>query len=116
MAIKVISRKIINLFKFFENPTNFLHLRKKKISLEMYESLSKQWLKDLNVQTILDIGSNTGHFALAINEIFPSAKIYSFEPLPECFEELKEKVKDISNATVYNTALGNQSGKINLQA
>ena len=112
MAIKVVGRKIISLFKFFENPMEFLRLRKKKISVEVYESLAKQWLKDLNIQTILDIGSNTGHFALAINEIFPAAKIYSFEPLPECFEELKEKVKSISNATVYNTALGNQSGKL----
>src|SRR2546421_11897610 len=37
--------------------------------------------------TVLDIGASHGQFAREILRAFPDANIYSFEPIPECYEE-----------------------------
>jgi FkbM family methyltransferase len=104
-------QKVITITRLLEKP-KLIALRNKKINLEIYESLDQPWIHDLKIATILDIGANTGHFALAINALLPEAKVYSFEPLPECFEELQTKVKHIPNIQVSNIALGNYSGSL----
>src|SRR3954471_152315 len=38
--------------------------------------------------TVLDIGASHGQFAGDALRAFPGVKIYSFEPIPECYEEL----------------------------
>ncbi|MFM8395777.1 MAG: FkbM family methyltransferase, partial [Acidobacteriota bacterium] len=40
--------------------------------------------------TVIDIGGSHGQFVSEALRAFPAAKIYSFEPLPECFEELQQ--------------------------
>ncbi|MDT7542560.1 MAG: hypothetical protein QOE33_2464 [Acidobacteriota bacterium] len=39
--------------------------------------------------TVLDIGGNHGQFAKEMFRVFPGATVYSFEPLPECYAELR---------------------------
>lgn len=39
-------------------------------------------------QTVLDIGGSHGQFALEALRAFPGVNVYSFEPLPECYDEL----------------------------
>jgi FkbM family methyltransferase len=63
-------------------------------------------------KTILDVGANVGQFALAANFHFPSANIYSFEPLPNEFSELLRNTNRKTRIKVYNCALGSQSGKL----
>lgn len=60
--------------------------------------------------TILDIGANTGQFAKIIREILPTAKIYSFEPLPDCYEQLKLNAQRLQPHETFPFALGNQDG------
>jgi FkbM family methyltransferase len=38
--------------------------------------------------TIIDIGANAGFFTLFAASVFPKASIYSFEPVPENFQQL----------------------------
>jgi hypothetical protein len=64
-------------------------LRRRGIDYEHYRNLRRPWLLDAGIKTILDIGANTGQFARLAHEVFPGASIYSFEPLPDCFETLK---------------------------
>lgn len=45
-------------------------------------------IRNLPINTIIDIGANTGQFAKEISKIFPKAKIFCFEPLPDAFKEL----------------------------
>ena len=40
-----------------------------------------KWIQDMNIKTILDIGANVGQSALRLHELFPTAKINSFDPL-----------------------------------
>lgn len=39
-------------------------------------------------KTVLDIGGNVGQFAEEVFRAFPGVPVYSFEPIPECFEQL----------------------------
>jgi FkbM family methyltransferase len=63
-------------------------------------------------ETILDVGANAGQFALAAALHFPEAKIYSFEPLPDVFNQLLENTRMKHNIKAFNCALGNRNGRI----
>jgi len=63
-------------------------------------------------ETILDVGANVGQFALAAVLHFPEAKIYSFEPLPDVFEELQANTRRKPNIKSFNLALGTHNGRI----
>jgi FkbM family methyltransferase len=75
------------------------------------------WLQNRGIKTVLDIGANTGQFANRVNEILPSVKIISFEPIKKCFDELLINTKSI-NVTAFNIALGqeNTQQEINISA
>jgi FkbM family methyltransferase len=107
-------QKAINAIRLLEKP-KFIALRNKKINIDIYETLDQPWIHDLQIITVLDIGANTGQFALALNAVLPNSKIYSFEPIPECFEVLQKSIQGISNMQAFNTAIGNQSGKLSFE-
>ena len=50
----------------------------------------------LNPKIIFDIGGNIGITTVYLASIFPDAKIYTFEPLPENFEILKKISKNMT--------------------
>jgi len=66
------------------------------------------WLKSHNIKTIIDIGANEGQYALFINQIFPYAKIHSFEPIRSAYKILVKNTKAI-NIETYNMALGEKT-------
>ncbi len=57
-------------------------------------------------QTVIDVGANVGQFAIAAAKHFPSAWIYSFEPIPETLDQLRANLKTIRNVTIFPFALG----------
>jgi FkbM family methyltransferase len=64
---------------------------------------------DASIQTVLDVGANTGQFATAaIHEILPEATIYSFEPLRECYDLLVKNMSYVSKFRAFNFALGSE--------
>ncbi len=62
------------------------------------------WLKDFKFKTILDIGANEGQFADKMHLLFPDTMIYSFEPIPEAFEQLDKNFRDIKQVKGINLA------------
>jgi FkbM family methyltransferase len=70
-----------------------------------------RWLENLNIKTILDIGANQGQFAKYIHRIIPQAKIYSFEPLQDCFKELILNLTELPHSKGFNLALGDVTGE-----
>ncbi len=88
---------------------NLCGLDVKKIRFKPY-----QWLQDKNINTILDIGANTGQFAKQFNKLLPDAKIYSFEPLEICYNKLMENMGDVSQFQAFNIALGDINGETNI--
>ncbi|MBC8306713.1 MAG: FkbM family methyltransferase [Pelagibacterales bacterium] len=69
-----------------------------------------------NGDTFVDVGSNIGLVTLtAAVKAGPSGKVYSIEPHPAIFLNLKGNIQlnSFDNIHTFNTALGNQKGKIN---
>lgn len=65
-----------------------------------------KWLQKIGINTVLDVGANNGKFANDINKILPEAKIFSFEPLHDVYEQLVENTKHINRIKCFNFALG----------
>jgi FkbM family methyltransferase len=72
-------------------------------------------LRGLPFRTIIDVGANTGQFAREISTIFPNARLYCFEPLPETFSILSawsEKQKE--SIVPYNLAIGDKECNVEI--
>ena len=67
------------------------------------------WLKELCIKTVLDIGANTGQFATKIRDILPEAFIYSFEPLRDAHALLLSEMGTDPAFKAFNFALGDES-------
>lgn len=72
------------------------------------------FLKNIKIETILDIGANEGQFVAEILNIFPQAEVHSFEPLTDCFQKLESRFKGNKNVHTYNFALGEQTGEVTI--
>jgi FkbM family methyltransferase len=59
------------------------------------------------------VGANEGQYARLTREIFPDAQIFSFEPLPECYERLSAALPDDKKFACFNIGVG--SGESVLQ-
>jgi FkbM family methyltransferase len=71
-----------------------------------------KWLLDLNIRTVLDIGANVGQFAGDVSRLMPQARLYSFEPLPDCYQELVRSGAGRAHFTAFNVALGEAPGEV----
>lgn len=87
-------------------------LERQGIRYEHYRSLRKPWLLEMNIRTVLDIGANTGQFARLIHAALPEAAIISFEPLPDCYEILRQALPAESGFQALNCAIGDQDGEL----
>jgi FkbM family methyltransferase len=87
-------------------------LKRKGIKYEHYRDLNKPWLTNYGINTVLDIGANVGDFAKLAREVFPQAAIYSFEPLPDCFAQLKSSLPGDTNFFPIETGVGRQDATL----
>lgn len=72
-------------------------------------------LRNAPIKTVIDIGANRGQFAKYISHIFPSAKIFCFEPLPGPYAELGKWAKNQKGrVSTINAALGQKNGEIKM--
>jgi len=129
-TIKSILRKIyrfgIFLIDFLENPAKY-HPRWRGDNSERYwfhpssfhvidqhdlKTLNQPWLTSLGIGTVLDIGANAGVWSRTVHEVFPTARIYAFEPLDDCFGVLQQRMKGIPRFQAFNVALGDSSRAI----
>jgi len=72
------------------------------------------WLRNLNINTVIDIGANTGQFARLIHHLVPQSDIYSFEPLASCFEELQREMGRVKQFRALKYALGEEDGEVDM--
>lgn len=76
-----------------------------------HHETGRDWLKNLRIQTVLDIGANTGQFAAMIRGILPDSSIYSFEPLPDAYASLLSEMGPEPRFKAFNFALGDEDAK-----
>lgn len=87
-------KKIFSLFN--------LEINRRPIS----EIKKRQWIRDANFKTILDIGANQGYFAKEMRALLPNAQIHCFEPLPDCFKALVQHTQTDHFIAVHNIGFG----------
>ena len=64
----------------------------------------------------MDVGANSGQFALMIHTILPEASIYSFEPLERCFRSLQQNAENIKDMHCFRFALGDTNTRMVMHA
>jgi FkbM family methyltransferase len=66
--------------------------------------------------TIIDIGANAGYFTLFAASAFPQAKLFSFEPVPVNYAQLKHHrdLNDTRKISCFPLAVAGHSGEIKL--
>ncbi len=67
--------------------------------------------EDAEPKCIMDIGANIGIISVVLANLYPDAKIFSFEPDKDNFEILKKNTENYKNVTIYNAALSNYEGE-----
>jgi FkbM family methyltransferase len=65
-------------------------------------------------KTVLDVGASHGQFANDALRVFPGITIYSFEPIPECYEELIALAKEQPTVHPINLAISDHEGEQDL--
>lgn len=92
-----------------------MNLIKKIFARETEERgvVSKKYIsKFLNEDAIIvEAGAHTGVDTVEMAQMWPKSTIYAFEPIPELFNQLKEKTQAYSNVKCFQLALGNKTGK-----
>jgi FkbM family methyltransferase len=69
-------------------------------------------LGDLRVQTVFDVGANSGQFASWLKPRIPDAEFHCFEPTPQAFELLSRWASTQSGVHAVGRALGEQPGEV----
>jgi FkbM family methyltransferase len=110
-----ITRTIKTFAYLLENPRLFI-LRQQGGDISTFIALNQPWLHDLMIATVIDIGANKGQFALTIHALFPEASIYSFEPLPDCYQKMLHRLQGVKNFSAYNIGIGDSSDELTFQA
>lgn len=78
-----------------------------------HDFISKHnWILKYKFETIIDIGANKGQFAARFRVLFPEAWIYSYEPIPEVYDELCKRFELDTKFKAFNIGLGKQAGTI----
>ncbi len=85
------------------------YLNKKGYQIIKTSSNKQHWLQKLNIQTIIDVGANEGQFIKYINTILLNKKIYAFEPIKACYDQLVKNTQSL-NIKIFNCGLSDQNG------
>ena len=84
---------------------------KEKIKYRLNKPLRrrKKLLHHFGITKILDVGANTGQYALELRKINFEGDIISFEPIISVFKELKNNLSNDTKFTPKNFALGDKN-------
>jgi FkbM family methyltransferase len=108
------SSVLVSASNYVKHPDLF-DLRRKGVTASQYLRYAQKWMRQLNPQTIFDIGANTGQSAIALNALYPDADVYSFEPIPDCYASLVARTKSFSKIHPFNIGLGDSIGDLDFE-
>ena len=63
---------------------------------------------------ILDIGGHIGIASVYLATLFPTAKIFTFEPVPDNFAILQKNISEYPNIRAFPIALGKKDGAVEI--
>lgn len=112
--VKFIARTTkIDLLRIAYRENGIMNSHSMEASGEIFftQSFLKSKIKNSN-PTFLDVGGNKGDYSALLNQAFPQAKIYTFEPNPNTFEVLKKRLE--GKVELVNKGVGNKNGELEL--
>lgn len=97
-------------YQFYASRFNISNLRSSKVEADFVHFLDLLPAGKL----ILDVGANFGVMTVALAK--KAEKVYSFEPIPENARVVKRLLKyyNLKNVTLFECAVGNQSGELKM--
>ncbi|MDB5280368.1 MAG: methyltransferase FkbM family [Ferruginibacter sp.] len=101
--------KFCRKFGFEIHGTGYLQ-SVQKTSFKEDAFLKQQEITGQGTRVIVDIGANVGDTVLRYHALFPKAEIYAFEPFPDSFTTLQNRVSGIETVTGYQKAISDKSG------
>lgn len=105
-------RRLHKLIQLVENP-KLVSLYRRGVGPESYARYNRPWFKEAGITTVIDIGANVGQFAVLVHSLLPGATIYAFEPLPDCYQQLARKIREMGNGSIaFNVALGRENSRL----
>jgi FkbM family methyltransferase len=96
--------------------------RKLGIDLKYYPGAElgklKKFFRQQRISLVLDVGANTGQYAVELRELGYKGRIVSFEPQQQAFDALQQKAANRHNWKVFHCALGEkkETATINIAA
>jgi FkbM family methyltransferase len=102
-SIKLLVQGVANRFGF--------HIRRidRNVSVEDAYREQVRLLKGEG-DVVFEVGAFDGRDAVRYAELFPRAKVYAFEPVPESFALLQEKARQTASIVPINVALSDHVG------
>ena len=97
--------------KYLFDLSGYHVINKKQFGNDILTDLKIILRADSNL-TLFDIGANLGQTSLEFAEIFPSSKIYSFEPDPDTFNSLLHATSQYPTIQAFNIGFGHQNEKV----
>ena len=86
-----------------------IELKRSAFGLDLGEDL-KTIFGHRPPEVVFDVGANHGQSAISLHELFPEARIFSFEPASRTFAALQKNVERIPLITPVRAAVGSREG------
>jgi len=91
----------------------------KKLNIDVVKTSGHHTLKShlasvfdaYQIDTLIDVGANEGHFGILARKIGFNGQIISFEPIPKVFDKLKTLCANDPGWACYNLALGSEKNR-----
>lgn len=105
-----LSRRVFHMAPYLLAHPKHVLLGLKGVHIISLQMLDVPWIKESDIKTVIDVGASNGQFAGAIREVLPEAMIYSFEPLADCVNRIRESMGSDAKLRVFNNAVGDREG------
>ena len=96
-----------------DNPPTW-RLQLNGIGPEGFVQFNRPWFRRLRPTSVLDVGANRGQFAQVISTVLPDVPVYSFEPLPDCFDALVRLSRTYPSIRGFQVAVGDKAGTVTM--
>ncbi|MDO8495010.1 MAG: FkbM family methyltransferase [bacterium] len=106
--MRAVKKIIQRLFSFFG-----LKISRMRPGILTEENRFK-WLQALEIRTVIDIGASKGNASWQFHQLFPTASIYAFEPLQDCFNLMIKKMEGVPKFQAFNLALSDEAGETSI--
>ena len=112
MGFETIIKKFANICEILQIPSGArLKISEPSFNLADLRLCVRLRNAGVNPDCIFDVGANIGQFSLSATTVWPMARIISYEPVAESFDQLKSVAKNHPKIEPIASALGSESGE-----